>query len=1076
LNFTSSTAFDGNVVLAGGLTPDNVLFNFVGGSNLTGGPPLSFNNGNSSDGSSLDQGIFLDPNGRISANPSNILGRLFGGDTANFQFNGGSNITAPGTGAAPTVTTTPNPTTITLGAGTPPVLKDSATLTGANSPIGAITFLLFFNGAPIPVHTETVPVTGNGTFTTPAGFTLPGTGAVAGTYEWAAFYTGDTRNNTFADFNTATEQVTVIAATPTLTTTPSATTIRLGATTPPILTDSATLTGGYNPTGTITFTLVAPDGTTVDTETGAVNGNNIYTTPTGFTLPTTGAVTGTYQWNATYNGDANDNTASDVGSTTEQVMVKKAIPTLITTPSTTTIRLGATTPPILTDSATLDGGYHPGGTISFTLFHNGGTTPVDTETVTVNGNNTYTTPTGFTLPTTGTVIGTYQWNATYNGDANDHTASDINSTTEQVAVKKAIPSLTTTPNLTSITLGTNSVTLTDTATLTGGYNPTGTITFKLFHNGGTTPVFTRSVAVSGNGPVTSPGVTLPGTGTVTGTYQWDATYNGDANNHTASDINDPSEAVTVTPASPTIATQPNPTTVTLGTTAVTLTDSATLSGGYHPTGAITFTLIAPSGATVNTQKFKVNGNGTYTTTGVTLPTTGRVAGTYQWNATYSGNANNDSASDINDASERVTVRPASPTLTTMPKPTTVTLGTTGETLRDGARLRGGYHPTGTITFTLIAPGGATVDTETVNVNGNGGYATPKGFTLPATGTVAGTYQWNATYSGNRNNNAVSDISSLSEQVQVTPASPSITTITVPLVGLLGMTLQDVADLTGGFHPTGTITFSLYAPGVDPTTGTAIHTETVTVNGDGTYPTTVGFVSNATGIWHWVATFNGDSNNTSVSTGPLDEPVIVESEPPVITGRTDLALTKVVTPTQVAVGANVTYTETVHDNGPGTATDVVVADPLPAGLTFVSATPSQGTYDPQTGLWTVGTLAVGASAVLQVTARVETEGPVVNEAGAAGFEFDPDLSNNVDSASLVSLSTKRSLLGSALSGSAQPAPPTQPLPSLATLQSDIVFVEALYQVALGRSPQPAELAHWMHLLLLGTPRSVIASMV
>jgi uncharacterized repeat protein (TIGR01451 family) len=674
------------------------------------------------------------------------------------------------------------------------------------------------------------------------------------------------------------------------------------------------------------------------------------------------------------------------------------------------------------------------------------------------------------------VTGTYQWNATYNGDTNDHTASDINSTTEQVTVKKARPSITTTPNPTTVTLGTTAVTLTDSATLSGGYHPSGVITFTLIAPSGAT-VNTQKVKVTGNNTYTTPtGVTLPGTGNVAGTYQWNATYSGDANDFTASDINDPTERVTVSPANPTITTTPNPTTVTLGTTAVTLSDSATLSGGYHPAGAITFTLIAPSGATVNTQKVKVNGNGTYTTTGVTLPTTGRVAGTYQWNATYSGNANNHPASDINDTSERVTVTPASPTITTQPKPTTVAMGTTALTLRDGARLRGGYHPTGTITFTLIAPGGAIVDTETVSVNGNGGYSTPKGFTLPATGNVAGTYQWNATYSGNRNNNAVSDIGNVNERVTVTPASPSITTITDPLAAIFGMTLQDVAVITGGHDPTGTITFSLYAPGVDPSTGTASHTETVTVNGDGTYPTTVGFVSNATGFWHWVATYNGDLNNKSASTGPLDEPVIVENEAPIIAGRTDLALTKVVNPTQVAVGANVTYTLTVHDNGPGTATDVVVDDPFPAGLTFVSATPSQGTFEPQTGLWTVGTLAAGASAVLQVTERVVTEGSIVNNAEAAGFEFDPDLSNNVDSATVMSLSTKRSLLGSTFSASTQPAPPTQPLPSLATLKSDIVFVESLYQVLLGRSPQPAELAHWMNLLLLGTPRSVIASMV
>ncbi len=44
---------------------------------------------------------------------------------------------------------------------------------------------------------------------------------------------------------------------------------------------------------------------------------------------------------------------------------------------------------------------------------------MDTETVTVTGNGTYTTPTGFTLPTSGTVTGTYQWDATYSGDTNN---------------------------------------------------------------------------------------------------------------------------------------------------------------------------------------------------------------------------------------------------------------------------------------------------------------------------------------------------------------------------------------------------------------------------------------------------------------------------------------------------------------------------------------------------------------------------------------------------------------------------------------------------------------------------------
>ena len=579
--------------------------------------------------------------------------------------------------------------------------------------------------------------------------------------------------------------------------------------------------------------------------------------------------------------------------------VNIAGPTLGTIPDPTTVTLGASAV-TLTDTAALEGGFNPTGTITFTLFHNGGATPVDTETVTVSGNGTYTTPSGFPLPTTGTVTGTYQWDATYGGDANNNGVSDTGSVGEQVTVNIAGPTLGTIPDPTTVPLGPNAVTLTDTATLDGGFHPTGTITFTLFHNGGPTPVDSETVTVNGNGTYMTPtGFALPTSGTVTGTYQWDATYSGDGNNNTASDTGSVGEQVTVNIAGPTLGTIPDPTTVTLGATPVTLTDTAALESGFNPTGTITFTLFHDGGTTpVDTETVTANGNGMYTTpTGFPLPSSGTATGTYQWDATYSGDANNTAASDTGSVAEQVTVNVASPTLDTIPDPTAVTLGASAVTLMDTATLEGGFHPTGTITFTLFHDGGPTpVDTETVTVSGNGTYTTPSGFTLPTTGTVTGTYQWDATYSGDGNNNTASDTGAATEQVTVSAASPTITTTPSPTMAPVGATLQDSADLTGGYHPTGAITFRLYAPGVDPAVGPATYTETVTgVDGDGIYDTTVGFATNATGVWHWVATYDGDSNNGAVSSGSFDEPVAVPAAGTTLTTAPD--------PTTVTLGTS-----------------------------------------------------------------------------------------------------------------------------------------------------------------------------
>src|SRR5262249_21427851 len=197
-----------------------------------------------------------------------------------------------------------------------------------------------------------------------------------------------------------------------------------------------------------------------------------------------------------------------------------------------------------------------------------------------------------------------------------------------------------------------------------------------------------------------------------------------------------------------------------------LTRSTINFSGGNP-GTFTNTLAIPPGSITSTANSNYIADYTFEVAGPTA-TPAAVSP-----VAYISSGNNVKHTDTGNFATLPPVQPpmlASPTLNAAPTPATVTLGTNSVTLTDTASLAGGVNPTGTITFTLIAPGGGTVDTETVTVNGDGTYTTPTGFTLPSSGAVTGTYQWNATYSGDSNNNAASDVNSTDEQVTVSAAS------------------------------------------------------------------------------------------------------------------------------------------------------------------------------------------------------------------------------------------------------------------------------------------------------------------
>jgi uncharacterized repeat protein (TIGR01451 family) len=113
-----------------------------------------------------------------------------------------------------------------------------------------------------------------------------------------------------------------------------------------------------------------------------------------------------------------------------------------------------------------------------------------------------------------------------------------------------------------------------------------------------------------------------------------------------------------------------------------------------------------------------------------------------------------------------------------------------------------------------------------------------------------------------------------------------------------------------------------------------------------------------------------------------------------TQSADLGIVKSMAPPSPSLGQNVTFTITVSNAGPSAATGVVVSDPLPTGLTYVSDD-GGGAYDSATGLWTVpGTLAASGSATLHVVATVATTDPIVNLAQITQSSFlDPNPANN-----------------------------------------------------------------------------------
>jgi uncharacterized repeat protein (TIGR01451 family) len=179
---------------------------------------------------------------------------------------------------------------------------------------------------------------------------------------------------------------------------------------------------------------------------------------------------------------------------------------------------------------------------------------------------------------------------------------------------------------------------------------------------------------------------------------------------------------------------------------------------------------------------------------------------------------------------------------------------------------------------------------------------------------------------------------------------------------------NIGDLAGG----ASATVHISSPTTTATCGTVKNTGTVTTGNDGS-----------------------DSSSASVSVTCPSAP------PPPPPPSIDLAVTKVGTPNPQTINKDITWTMVVTNNGPDGATGVTVADPLPAGTTFVSVTTTQGTCTGGTMIQcSLGNMAAGATVTITLVTTAVQTGTLTNTVTVVGNEHETNTANNTATASVL----------------------------------------------------------------------------
>jgi uncharacterized repeat protein (TIGR01451 family) len=246
---------------------------------------------------------------------------------------------------------------------------------------------------------------------------------------------------------------------------------------------------------------------------------------------------------------------------------------------------------------------------------------------------------------------------------------------------------------------------------------------------------------------------------------------------------------------------------------------------------------------------------------------------------------------------------------------------------------------------------------------------------------------------------------------------STATLHVPLVDVaVGMAASNMRP-----NENEVITIAVLATNLGPDTATAVSVQDLLPTGLTLLGADSGDYVDTNGIWS-IGTLSANGGATLTLTARVNAAtaglnitntaaIALVHEDESVTGNNstsvilhvpliNLGLTKDVDQPRPNEGDTINYTLVVTNAGPDSASNVAVANVLPAGVTFLSSSSPAFTTNDNT--WTIGALAANASVtlVVQVQVNTGTAGTDVDSlASLTGFEKDSDLADNSDGASI-----------------------------------------------------------------------------